>query len=71
VARRAAKFGVPTIAIVGSTGPGAADALNPAKGGALKKFVSLTDRFGESQARREAAQLIETVAAEIVRDLAR
>lgn len=71
VARRAAKLGVPTVAIVGSTGPGAEDCVDPAKGGALAKFISLTDRFGESRAKRYAAASIEEVAAEIVRDLAR
>jgi hypothetical protein len=61
-------LGVPTIAIVGSTGPGAADCANAARGGALKNFISLTDGFGESRAKRDTALLIETVAAEIVRD---
>jgi glycerate kinase len=68
VARRAARLGVPTIAIVGSTGPGGADCVNSAEGGALKNFFSLTDRFGESRAKQNTALLIETVAAEIVRD---
>jgi glycerate kinase len=68
VARRAAALGVPTIAIVGSTGPGAEDCVNHAKGGLLHSYVNLADRFGMDDALREPAKLIEQVAHEIVSD---
>jgi glycerate kinase len=68
VARRAAALGVPAIAIVGSTGPGADDCTNPTRGGLLRNFVSLSDRFGMDCAMREPARLIELVSQEAVRD---
>jgi glycerate 2-kinase len=66
VAKAAAKRGVPTIAIVGSTGEGAEDCIDPSKGGALHRYVSLTERFGLNRALRETATLVELVAREMV-----
>ncbi len=65
VATAAAKHGVPTIAIVGSTGEGAEDCTDPKKGGLLKRYVSLTDRFSLHRALHEPAALVEQVACEI------
>lgn len=58
VAAAAAKLNIPTIAIVGSTGPGAADCTNPTKGGHLHSYVSLAERFSIEQAMREPAECI-------------
>lgn len=68
VAEAAHRQGVPTIAIVGSSGPGAADCEDPSKGGFLQRHVSLSARFGEGRARRDAAALIRQVAREVVAD---
>ena len=71
IAVTAAVDGAATIAIVGSTGPGAEDCTNPATGGYLHSYVSLAREFGEKRALREPAVLIEQVAERIVRDWAR
>jgi glycerate 2-kinase len=70
VAKRARQRGVPSIAIVGSTGDGAERCTDPAHGGELAGYVSLADRFGMERALVEPAALIRQVAAEIVRELA-
>lgn len=66
VAQRAAKFGVPAIAIVGSAGPGAEDCINPATGGVLRRYVDLTDRFGREHAMNQPAECIAQIARELV-----
>jgi len=68
VANAAANLGVPTIAIVGSTGPGAEESTNHARGGKLQSYVSLVDEFGEERALRDPAACIEDVAERVVRD---
>ena len=47
-------------------GPGADRCVDPALGGALASYVSLSERFGRERALCEPAQLIEEVAAEVV-----
>lgn len=66
VAQRAARLGVPTIAIVGSTGDGAERCIDRASGGCLDAYVSLADRFGRDRAMSETAVLIDEIAEEIV-----
>ena len=58
VARLARELGVPTIAIVGSTGEGAERTIDPDHGGALSDYISLADRYGMDRALREPATLI-------------
>jgi glycerate kinase len=70
VAARAAGFGVPTIAIVGSTGPGAADCCNPTKGGMLQSYVDLSERHGAARAMGDAAACVAETAADVVRQYA-
>ena len=65
VAAAAGELGVATIAIVGTTGPGADRCVDPALGGALASYVSLSERFGRERALREPAELIAEVAAEV------
>jgi glycerate kinase len=65
VARVAAQQGVPTIAIVGDTGPGAEECVDRARG-LLARYVSLTARFGRECAMREPASLVARVAGEEV-----
>jgi glycerate kinase len=67
VAAHACALGVETIAIVGSTGPGAEDCTRPEKGGLLREVDSLAARFGPERAMREPAALIEEAAFEIAR----
>lgn len=68
VARAAHTHCVPTVAIVGSTGPGADDCTNPAQGGHVRSFVSLAEEFGEARAMHEPAACIEQIAERVVRD---
>jgi glycerate kinase len=63
VARVAAQQGVPTIAIVGDTGPGAEECVDESRG-RLAGYVSLTARFGRDRAMREPASLVARVAGE-------
>ncbi len=67
VAAAASRRGVPTIAIVGRTGPGAEACLDPAQGGSLASYVSLTDRFGLERAMKDTAALVAQVAEEVMR----
>jgi glycerate kinase len=69
VAASAALLQIPTIAIAGTTGPGAQDTTNPARGGHLQSYISLAERFSPEQAMHNPAELIAQVAAEIVREL--
>lgn len=64
VASRAARHGVPTIAIVGSIGPGAEACVRP---GGLRSSHSLAERFGEVRAKRDAKSLIADITEEVVR----
>jgi glycerate kinase len=66
VAAAAHWLGVPTIAIVGSTGPGAADCTDASRGGFLRSYVSLSERFGAQRALAEPAVLICQMAREVV-----
>ncbi len=68
VAAAAASLGVPTIAIVGSTGPGAARTVAPAAGACFAAYVSLTERYGADRARREPALLLRQAAERAVRE---
>lgn len=65
VAKRAAEFGVPTIAIVGSTGPGADQCVDSNRGG-LAGYISLADRFGLTQSMTAVSSLLAHVVAETV-----
>ena len=69
VARAAAEHCVPTIAIVGSTGPGAQDCLNPERGGLLRAYFALEDRFGRERAMRDTSRLIADLTKEVFRNL--
>lgn len=71
VARIARRHDVPTVAIVGSTGPGAAECLRSAPGGFLDEFVCLSDRFDPESARSQTAALIQAAAAEVVTRMVR
>ncbi len=66
VAAVAHRAGVPTVAIVGSLGPGAEASTDSRRGGWLDGSISLAERFGEERALRETAALIEAAAAEVV-----
>lgn len=66
VARVAHKLGVPCIAIVGKTGPGADDCLQDAPDGVLESYHSLEDRYGLDRAFSDPAILIEELTREIV-----
>jgi glycerate kinase len=66
VAAAAAQHGVPTIAIVGSTGPGAEMTLQQHHG--LRRYVSLSDRFGLERAMSQPASLLTELTGEIVRE---
>lgn len=71
VARGASKLGVPCIAIVGKTGPGADDCLQDAKDGLLESYYSLADSYGLDRAMKEAAALIEELTAEVITNWAK
>src|SRR5581483_5649664 len=66
VAAAARRAGVPTIAIVGGTGAGAADCTDPSKGGYVCRIVSLTERYGEERAVAEAGTLLRQTAMAVV-----
>jgi glycerate 2-kinase len=68
VAAAAQRLGVSTVAIVGATGPGASDCLDPSKGGHLRSVVSLIERFGVQASMQSPARLITGLAREIVMD---
>jgi glycerate kinase len=59
VASAAARLGVPAIAIVGSTGPGAEECVEPAVGGTLMRYISLEERYGRDRALRDTAAALE------------
>lgn len=65
VARRALALGTPTIAIVGSTGPGAERCVEGA-GGPLQRYVALTDRYGRERALSDTAACVADAAAHAV-----
>jgi glycerate kinase len=69
VASAAAEHCVPTIAIVGSTGPGAEDCINPDRGGFLRAYFALEDRFGRERALRETSRLITELTEDVLRNL--
>jgi glycerate kinase len=69
VAAAAYRAGVPTIAIVGSTGPGADACMDPVRGGQIQRSVSLAERFGEERALRKPAALLEAIARVIVKEV--
>lgn len=71
VASAAAKAGVPTVAIVGSTGPGAEMCIDPKREGLLRSYFSLSERFGIERSMHDAEALIELMTQECVRDFAR
>lgn len=66
VAKAAHEVGVPTIAIVGSTGDGAESCLGPGK---LSAFHSLADRFGVKRAMGDAKILLADLTEEVVRSI--
>jgi glycerate kinase len=68
VAAAAHRAGIPAIAIVGSTGPGADACTDPTQGGFLRRFISLSARFGEGRAMRETTALIGAVARLVVEE---
>ncbi|MDY7108784.1 MAG: hypothetical protein SYC29_09120, partial [Planctomycetota bacterium] len=61
------RLGVPAIAIVGSTGPGADQCLEPASGGRLTRYISLEERYGLDRALGNTAALIEEASEDAVR----
>jgi glycerate kinase len=67
VAQAAADIGVPTIAIVGSTGPGAEARIKPDPGGLFDDVISLTERFGLQRSMAETAPLLEKAVADVIR----
>lgn len=69
VVAAARRLGVSTIAIVGSTGPGADDCVIPA--GLLRRYIDLSARFGHQRAMSDAAALVEQTAALLVADAIR
>lgn len=71
VAAAASRAGMPTIAIVGSTGPGFEACLDRSRGGLLRSCASLSDRFGVDRAMKEPAAALTALTAEVVRDLMR
>lgn len=66
VAAAAHRAGVPTIAIVGSVGPGADACTDPTRGGLLRGYVSLADHYGADRAVHEASALLEETARLVV-----
>jgi len=67
VAAAAARLGVPTIAIVGSTGPGVEHCIDPARGGMLRRYFSMSERFGMTRAISEPEALLAALTEEVVR----
>jgi len=66
VATAAGKLGVPAIAIVGSTGPGAERCLDASAGGMLRQYISLEAHYGRQRALTETAGLIEKATEEAI-----
>ena len=66
VAQAALQLGVPTLAIVGSTGRGA-ERCRSSHGGFLQDYVSLSDRFGMARSLSQPSQCIEETAHELIR----
>ncbi|MCI0676020.1 MAG: glycerate kinase [Phycisphaerales bacterium] len=66
VAASAAHAGAPTIAIVGSTGPGAELTTDRACGGFLHHYISLADQYGLARALAEAAALLTQATTDVV-----
>ncbi len=64
VAKMAAKWGVPTIAIVGRAGEGVERCVGP---GLLGSYLSLVDRFGEAASLGDTAACITAAAQEVVK----
>jgi glycerate kinase len=68
VAAAAGRVGVPTIAIVGSTGPGFEQCIDPSRPDRLRACQSLADRYGNERAMNEAATLLEELTSQVVGD---
>ena len=67
VARAATQLGVPTIAIVGRTGPGADACVGPDKGGLLAGMINLSDRYGLERSLTQTATLLTEATAQVIR----
>ena len=67
VAQAATDIGVPAIALVGSTGPGADACIKPDPGGLFDDVISLTERFGLQRSMAETAPLLEEAVADVIR----
>ncbi len=67
VARAASMRGVPTFAIVGSTGPGAERCVGETRWGLLRDVLSLEDRYGRERALSEPAELVSAATLELIR----
>lgn len=67
VAQAAHDLGVPTIAIVGSIGPGAQACVKPELGELFADVVSLTDRYGLQRSMAETAALLAEATADVIR----
>ena len=67
VARVAHSLGVPTIAIVGRTGPGADACVRPDKGGLLADVINLSDRYGLQRSMTQTATLLMEATAQVIR----
>ncbi len=67
VARRAGILGVPTIAITGQFGEGHELCIDPHDSSKLAAAHWLNDRFGEARAMQHTQELIQALAADIVR----
>ena len=69
VARAALRQNIPTIAIVGSTGPGAMDCLiRGGDQGALRDYRSLSYRYGRERAMNDTAERLREMTADVVRE---
>ncbi len=66
VAQTAMELGVPTIAIVGSVGPGGEACARPESDGLFADVISLTDRYGLERSMAETAALLADAAADVV-----
>jgi glycerate kinase len=69
VANHAARFGVPTIGIVGTAGEHAERCVGPLEAGLLRRFIDLTARAGHDRSMRDTASLIRQSAGEIAREM--
>jgi glycerate kinase len=68
VAVAAAEYGVPTVAIVGSSGEDADKCLT-SNGGFLQRYFNLAEHYGMEMALRETERLIESATVQTLRDL--